>query len=70
LAFFLGFVDPFKVDLAPFVATFGAALDPLVDLEPLVVPLVDLEHLAVAVGLFGALAVDFDGFVEPFVLPC
>jgi len=53
-AFFLGFVNPF-VDLALFLATFGAALDPLVDLEPLVVALFPFVAAELAPFTAGAL---------------
>jgi len=52
-AFFLGFVNPF-VDLALFLATFGAALDPLVDLEPLVVALLLFVEADLAPFVAGA----------------
>jgi len=62
LDFFFGFVeaDRFKVDLATFLATFGAALDPFVEIDELTPfdvlgPFVDLEAF---------------GFLEPFVLTC
>jgi len=79
--FLFGFValDPFDKDLAPFLvpflATFGAVLDPFVDLETLVVLVAldlfiaaNLASFVAAFDPFGAAVDPFGAAVNPFAL--